>query len=323
MTQELQLDQKYRPTSIKDMILSKDIKKALLNHVKKGTVPHLLFHSTQPGTGKTTASRALVNDLGLDPTTDYLFLKGDNVNVGYIREYLIPFCSSASPSGKKRVVIIDEYDRPTLGEAQKMMRATVDEYSEQVSFIITANNPSNIHEALRNRMHTYNFGVYPTEEIKDIEKQCFNRLKEICELENIKVEEPKILALIARLNVPYFRTCLVELAKYAYANDFVLDAGLLKELIERRNTSKEIVNLIKSDNFNVDKVRAISKKESHNFGGYVDMLYTDIMPHITDVSQSFLIEIIGEANKTAGICGNIEFHLFYMIYQLQKTLVWK
>lgn len=321
---ELQLDQKYRPQTIKEMILPEKIKSAFLNFIKKGSVPHLLLFSSQPGTGKTSSAKALVNDLGMDPASDYLFLKGDEVNVNFIRNELVPFCSYASPSGKKRIVIIDEYDRPTLGEAHKMMRATVDEFSNDVTFIITANDPKNIHEALRDRMHQYNFGAFINEEERvKLQQECYRRLVKICEMENIEVKDDRILKLIARNHTPYYRTCLVELAKYAYANNFVLDAGIVKELVERRNTSKEVVDLIKSQRVDKAKLMAIARMESQNFGDFVSRLYFDLVNDVTDMSQEILVKIIGEMNKTVGFCGNVDFHLYYTFIQLQQGLVWK
>lgn len=321
-TENYQLDQKYRPQSVDEIILPKKFKKAFKNYIKKGELPHLLLHSSEPGTGKTTTARAIVNDMELDPRYDYLFLKGDNVNVNYIKNELYDFCSSASPTGKRRVVIIDEYDRPTLGEAQRLMRTTIDEFSSSVTFIITANNPQNIHDALLNRMHLYNFGAISKEDSDRMKIEFFERMKTICQLENIEVTDDRILKLIISKHFPFFRTCLTELSKYAFSNDFVLDTGFLKEIAILEKSSLEVIGMLKSRKLDRDKLYAVAKLESYNFRNFVDGLYKDISKNIKPESQEDLIKIIGEMNKTYGMAGNVDFHLYYLLIQLHLNLNW-
>lgn len=318
-----QLDQKYRPQSIDEIILPKDFRRAFKNYIKKGQLPHLLLHSTQPGTGKTTTARAIVNDMGLDPREDYLFLKGDKVNVSFIDNELHDFCTNASPTGNRRVVIIDEYDRPTLGEAQKKMRATVDEFSSSVTFIITANKPEDIHSALRDRMHAYNFGAVKDEDAKTMKKECYNRLMKICELEGITVEDDLLIKFLVEKHFPYFRKCLTDLSKYAFANDFKFDKGVLKEVVKLEKSSLDVIVALKETNINTKKLYAIAKVESYNASNFINNLYVDISKHIIEECQIDLVKVIGEMNKTFKMAINPDIHLFYLLIQLATTMRWK
>ena len=320
---QYQLDQKYRPKTIDEIILPTEFKKTFKNYIKSGHCPHLLLFSSEPGTGKTTTARAIVHDLGLNPETDYLFLRGDDVNISFVKNELFNFCINASPSGRKRVVIIDEYDRPTLGEAHKAMRGIVDDYSDTVTFIITANDPQNIHEALRNRMHAFNFGLINEDDGNEMKKAFKERMLKICELENIKVEDERIINYIIGKHFPFFRTCLTDLSKYAFANDFVLDSGYLASVLKRERSTKDTVDALRADKIDRDLLLAIAKINSYNANQFINSLYVDISSKVDDVSHDNLIKIIGEMNKTWGMATNKDIHLFYMLYQIASTMKWK
>ena len=320
---QYQLDQKYRPQTVDEIILPKEFKKTFKSYIKKGFIPHLLFHSSEPGTGKTTTARAIVNDLGLDPNTDYLFLRGDDVNMSFVKNELYTFCANASPTGKRRVVIIDEYDRSTLGEAHKAMRGVVDDFSDSVSFIITANDPFNIHEALRNRMMTFNFGLISQEDKESMQVEFKERMLKICELEGIEVTDGKLISYIIHKHFPFFRTCLTDLSKYAFANDNVFDNGYLMKVLTKERSTNDIVALLKSDRINRDQLMAVAKENSYNAQLFVNNLYIDVSKQVSDAYHDNLIKIIGEMNKTWGLACNKDLHLFYLLYQIASTASWK
>ncbi len=57
--------EKYRPQKIDDCILPESIKKTFKEYITQGELPSFLF-SGSAGTGKTTAAKALCNEIGAE-----------------------------------------------------------------------------------------------------------------------------------------------------------------------------------------------------------------------------------------------------------------
>jgi replication-associated recombination protein RarA len=70
MEQFLWVEQ-YRPQNIESCVLPKTLKDSLQSFVDEETLPNLIF-SGGPGVGKTTAARAMVNQIG----ATYMMING-------------------------------------------------------------------------------------------------------------------------------------------------------------------------------------------------------------------------------------------------------
>ena len=65
--------EKYRPKTVKDCILTDDLKKTFIEFVKKKEIPNLLLSGTS-GVGKTTVAKALCEELNCD----YIIINGSD-----------------------------------------------------------------------------------------------------------------------------------------------------------------------------------------------------------------------------------------------------
>jgi DNA polymerase III delta prime subunit len=98
--------ERYRPTSVRALILPERIKKYMQDIVDSNEVPHILLGGS-PGTGKTSSARAICNELNLD----FLIINAsENGNIDTLRTTIRSFASTVSFTSDYKVVILDEGD---------------------------------------------------------------------------------------------------------------------------------------------------------------------------------------------------------------------
>ena len=97
--------EKYRPRNISDTILPDNLKSTFEDFIKNG-IPNLLL-SGGPGVGKTTAAKAMLDQIG----SDYLIINGSmNGGIDTLRNDIKSYASTVSLNGGRKFVILDEAD---------------------------------------------------------------------------------------------------------------------------------------------------------------------------------------------------------------------
>lgn len=119
------LVEKYRPKSISDYVFqNKDNERKIKKWLKEKNIPHVLMSGT-PGTGKTTMSRILVNELGID-NTDVLMMNASLMRLEDIRGKVVPFVGKSAFSPFK-VVQLEE----CLHEDEVVMIGNLDDRQQK------------------------------------------------------------------------------------------------------------------------------------------------------------------------------------------------
>lgn len=232
-------EQKYRPSKIEEVILPDRIKKIFIQMVHDGNILNLIL-AGPPGTGKTTAAKAMLNQLG----ADYMIINGSlNGGIDTLRYDIANFASSVSFAGGRKYVIIDEADYLTIN-TQTAFRGFIEEFSKNCGFIFTCNYKNKLIPALVNsRFSTIDF-VFESDEKPKMAAQFFKRTLAILDQENIKYD-PKVVAKVIEKHFPDFRKILGTLQKYSVSG--IIDSGIFADF--SKQSLDELFTMLKNKEF--------------------------------------------------------------------------
>lgn len=306
--------QKYRPQTVEDLIVPERIRKVFNSILESKNIPNLLFSSKCPGTGKTSCALALVNDLNYE----YLFLNGSEIGIDSFRHEIPQFASTLSIDGKKKVVIIDEFDRGNSIDKQKILRPLMEQFSKTCTFIITANDAENIIDPLKSRCETVEFATLNSEEEKqEVIKQIFQRIVFILKNENVKVENIQIIKELVNKFFPDIRQLLGSLQKFGRSG--IIDSSILSAV--KNDSVDGVISALKSKKFHELKVYA--QKYSLNYPEFLRELQETLYSEIQPSSIPDLLTIIGDSNRQYNLVADLQIELTYMLAQLMLTLSFK
>lgn len=166
---------------------------------------HLYITDDYIVTHNTTLAKILCNECDVEKG-DILYINASRENnVDTVRNKIHDFCSTM-PMGNFKVVILDEAD--LVSEAgQKILRAEMEVYSDEVRFIATCNIKRKIMDALQSRFQVFDF------EKMDIE-QYFSKLIHILDNEGIEYDPDNVANIVSK-RYPDLRKGINELDKFS------------------------------------------------------------------------------------------------------------
>ena len=297
--------EKYRPQKLDDLILDDQSLKVVSQF--KGEIPNLLF-TGNPGTGKTTLARIIVNDiLGCN----YLYINAsDESGIDTIRHNITNFAQTKSFDGGVKVVILDEADGLT-SQAQGALRNTMETYAKYCRFILTANYKHKIIPALQSRCQSL--------DLKPVIDQAVKRCYSILQQEQVTVsdEQKKQFVMLVKRYFPDLRKTINELQKSViggelHINNTQSDEALLKTIFEKV-TSNNTLELRKHLIENEDR-----------FQGDYDTLMANFLDYLYDqplngMKKKEMIAVIADHLYKSTFVVDKEINCFACWINLEKV----
>ncbi|HUY70586.1 MAG TPA: replication factor C small subunit [Candidatus Baltobacteraceae bacterium] len=190
MTVDLPWTEKYRPKSLADTIGQKLIVERLRSFVERGNFPNMIFAGS-PGIGKTTCAVAMAMDLYKDNISSAFkeLNASDERGIDVIRGAVKEFAKTISVAKVPiKIIFLDEADSLT-SDAQHALRRTMENFSRETRFILSANYASKIIEPIQSRCVVFRFKPLSVEDMKEY-------IARIQKGEGLEIDEKSVEALI-------------------------------------------------------------------------------------------------------------------------------
>ena len=290
--------EQYRPKTVDECILPKTLKTQLQSYVDKQDISNLIL-SGGPGVGKTTAARAMLEQIG----ATYMFINGsEESGIDVLRTKIKNFASTVSLDGGRKYLILDEADYLNPQSTQPALRGFIEEFHQNCGFILTCNYKNKLIAPLHSRCGVVDFTI-PKSEKASLAHQFFQRAISILKENEIKYNE-KVVAELINNHFPDWRRILNELQRYSVSGQ--IDAGILVNLGEK--SIKELMGMMKNKEFtNVRKwvVENIDNDPDTLFRAVYDNLYE----YLDSSTIPYVVVILGEYQYKNAFVADAEINM--------------
>lgn len=227
------LYQKYRPSTLDEVVGQKPALKMIRGFLSGNSLPHNILFMGPPGTGKTTLSRILAKELGSGDLDIKEMNMAQHTGIDDIRA-IQDSLSYRAMTGKSRVFILDEFHAVTA-QAAKCCLKIFEDTPSHVYFFLCTSDPKKIDKALDTRLTKVVLNPLTIEELQEL-------INRVATAEGIQVPE-KLVPMIATKADGAARQALVLLEQMA-AMEF--DKKGVMELLQEPLGAPDDVELIRA-----------------------------------------------------------------------------
>lgn len=305
--------EKYRPQTIEECILPDNIKRDLLQQVSAGELNNLLL-TGPPGVGKTTAAKALCNELGLS----YIVINGSDEGrfLDTVRNQAKQFATTVSLQGSKhKVIIIDEADN-TGNDVQLLLRSSIETYHSNCRFIFTCNYKNKILEPIQSRCSVIDF-TFKGKERASVATQFFNRVRKILAEEGVEYDA-KVVAELIQKHFPDWRRVLNQLQKYG--NTGSINTGILAEISDVN--MKELIISLKNKEFNTVRKWVVANLDN-DFNMVIHRIYEAMYDALVPNTIPAAVLVIAKYQYQAAFAADQEINLLACLVEIMMECQFK
>lgn len=277
---------KYEPQTLDDYLCTNSFRKLIDSWIDGTVDSHLLFESSSPGTGKSSLAKIIAYSTS---STVKIINGGKDRGIDVVRDEIYNFISSRSADGRRKVVIINEFEK-MHPDALKAALSPIDDWTKYARFIVTCNNFSSIpnadiRDAFKDRFDHIDFmKVHGTD--KDEKKALIIKTMKFCE-HLLKINE-----------VEYEKKALIQVIKDNFAGPTVRFRSIVNTLYKNSVRGLTLENLYAPDlelqeiltcanKMDFRTVRKFVAEHSGNARGIVKELYDNMHNYFKLDSDNF------------------------------------
>jgi len=257
--------EKYRPSTLDEIVLDKNTKTYFNKVQSDQNIPNVLFVGN-PGIGKTSLAKIIVKDI---LKCQYLYINASDENgIDTIRTKVLNFAQTKSLFGQIKVIVLDECDGLSI-DAQKALRNSIEEYHDLTRFILTANYKHKIIPALQSRCQIFDISYEKNEYL--------TKLISIVKAEEMKINKENFTNIVDSC-YPDFRKGINTLQKYYLSDGEKTTSNITTEFLDG------LMELLTQKKYFLIRKAIIENEASFNndydelFKRLFDYMYVNLMP---------------------------------------------
>ncbi|MFB6308208.1 MAG: replication factor C small subunit [Haloarculaceae archaeon] len=283
--------EKYRPERLDDIRGQDAIVERLRSYVASNDLPHMLF-SGQAGNGKTSSAQAVARELyGEDWQEHFLELNAsDERGIDVVRDRIKSFARTSFGGQDYRIIFLDEADALT-SDAQSALRRTMEQFSNNVRFILSCNYSSQIIDPIQSRCAVFRFSPLGDEAVAD-------QIRAIADAEGIELTEEGIDALVYAADGDMRRA--INALQAASTTGDAVDEEAVFEITStaRPEEIKEMVELALDGDFTASRARLdeLLTEEGIAGGDVIDQLHRTIWEF--DIEDEAAVRVLDRVGET-------------------------
>jgi replication factor C small subunit len=298
--------ERYRPSKLEDYVFRDEHQKAtVIQWIKDKSIPNILLSGTQ-GLGKTSLINVLLTEIGIEEGDILEINASEETSIDVIRNKVINFASTMS-FGKFKVIILEEFEMMS-GNAQSALKRVMEEYTENVRFLLTSNNPHKILPPIISRCQQFHMVSLDQEEF-------MIRLATILASENVE-------ATVETLDT-YVKACYPDLRKAINAMQQNSIDGKLQSPTSDSGSSSDVmikmVDLFKAGNITAAREYICENADYNDYPEIYRFLYRNLNLFGDTVEQrEDCILVIRDGIVKDSFCADREICLAGTLIQLRQ-----